>query len=239
MASPRWARLWARRRAAIPLSAKGLRNSPALDAGELRREFAAPPVGLLRRSLDPPGMEPANFFGCSGNEVEPLSLFTVIVADQGVRRNAGCILRRDWHSGRRPSRPPQQPSRRVTRRTNFLDQRLLVGDAAVEALRGEDAELGFGEIKPTAVLGGVVPFETLDQAASLDGRERFVKRGLAVDVEIILDEHDGLGVGKMDVGQVLQDLGIVGRGMAIGNFDVAPSGANNMKRLAVPLRSYS
>jgi hypothetical protein len=48
--------------------------------------------------------------------------------------------------------------------TNFLDQRLLVGDAAVEALRGEDAELGFGEIKPTAVVGGVVPFETLDQA---------------------------------------------------------------------------
>ena len=41
--------------------------------------------------------------------------------------------------------------------TDFLDQRLLVGDAAVEALRGEDAELGFGEIKPTAVLGGVVP----------------------------------------------------------------------------------
>jgi hypothetical protein len=27
----------------------------------------------------------------------------------------------------------------------------------------------------------------------------------------------------MDVGQVLQDPGIVGRGMAIGNFDVAPA----------------
>ena len=125
--------------------------------------------------------------------------------------------------------------------TDFLDQRLLVGDAAVEALRGQDAEFGFGEIKPTAVLGGVVPFEALDEAASLDGRERFVKRGLAVDVEIILDEHDGLGVGKMDVGQVLQDLGIVGRGMAIGNFEWRQplSGANNRKRLAVTLSSYS
>jgi hypothetical protein len=80
--------------------------------------------------------------------------------------------------------------------TDFLDQRLRVGNAAVEALRGQGAEFGFGEIKPTAVLGGVVPFETLDQTASLDGRERFVKRGLAVDVAIILDEHDGLGVGK-------------------------------------------
>jgi hypothetical protein len=44
-----------------------------------------------------------------------------------------------------------------------------------------------------------------------------------VDVEIILDEHDGLGVGKMDVGQVLEELGIIGRGMAIGHFDVAPA----------------
>jgi hypothetical protein len=32
-----------------------------------------------------------------------------------------------------------------------------------------------GEIKPTAVLWGAVPFETVDQAASLDGRERLVK----------------------------------------------------------------
>jgi hypothetical protein len=50
---------------------------------------------------------------------------------------------------------------------------LLVGDAAVEALRGQDAEFGFGEIKPTAVLGGVVSFETFDRAASFDGRERW------------------------------------------------------------------
>jgi hypothetical protein len=32
-----------------------------------------------------------------------------------------------------------------------------------------------GEIKPTAVPWGVMPFETVDQAASLDGRERVVK----------------------------------------------------------------
>jgi len=30
---------------------------------------------------------------------------------------------------------------------------LLVGDAAVEALGGEDAEFGFGEIEPVAMLG--------------------------------------------------------------------------------------
>ena len=67
---------------------------------------------------------------------------------------------------------------------DFLDQVLLVGDPAVEALRDQDAEFGFGEIKPTAVLGGVVPFETIDQAAGLDGRKRFIKRGLAVEREL-------------------------------------------------------
>jgi hypothetical protein len=50
------------------------------------------------------------------------------------------------------------------------------GPATVEALQGQGAESGFGEIKPTAVV-----------------------------VEIILDEHDSLGFGKMDVGRVLQD----------------------------------
>ena len=39
--------------------------------------------------------------------------------------------------------------------SDFADQGLLVGDAAVEALGGEDAEFGFDKIKPAAVLGRV------------------------------------------------------------------------------------
>jgi hypothetical protein len=46
----------------------------------------------------------------------------------------------------------------------FLGEGLLVGDAAIEALRGEHAEFGFRQIEPTAVLWRVVPFEALDQA---------------------------------------------------------------------------
>jgi hypothetical protein len=34
---------------------------------------------------------------------------------------------------------------------------LLVGDAAIQTLRREHAEFGFGHIEPTAVLGRVVP----------------------------------------------------------------------------------
>jgi hypothetical protein len=37
-----------------------------------------------------------------------------------------------------------------------------IRNAAVETLGREDAELGFRQIEPTAVLGGVMPFEPLD-----------------------------------------------------------------------------
>jgi hypothetical protein len=58
---------------------------------------------------------------------------------------------------------------------DFLDQRLLFGNAPIEALGRQDAEFGFGEIKPAAVLGGVVPFEALDQPPGLGSRKGFVK----------------------------------------------------------------
>ena len=72
---------------------------------------------------------------------------------------------------------------------DFVNQRRLVGNAAVEALRGQDAEFGFGEFEPTAVLWSVVPFEALRQAAGFGGRKRFVKRSRAVDIEIVLDDR--------------------------------------------------
>ena len=40
---------------------------------------------------------------------------------------------------------------------DFVGENLLVGDAAIQTLRCEHAEFGFGHIEPTAVLGRVVP----------------------------------------------------------------------------------
>ena len=75
---------------------------------------------------------------------------------------------------------------------DFVGEDLLVGDAAVQTLGRENAELGFGHIEPAAVLGRVVPFEALDEPARL-GRGK----GL----------HDFRRVGKMRVGQVLSTWG--------------------------------
>ena len=44
-----------------------------------------------------------------------------------------------------------------------------------------------------------------------------------MDVEIVLDENDGLGVGEVKIRQVFQDVSIVRGGVAIRDFDMAPA----------------
>ena len=44
-----------------------------------------------------------------------------------------------------------------------------------------------------------------------------------MDVEIVLDEYDGRRVREVDVGQVLEDMGIVDGGVAVRHLDVAPA----------------
>jgi hypothetical protein len=53
---------------------------------------------------------------------------------------------------------------------------LLIGNAAVQALAGQNAEFGFGHVEPTSMFGPVVPFEPFDQAACLFGWEGRVER---------------------------------------------------------------
>ena len=40
---------------------------------------------------------------------------------------------------------------------DFVGEHFLIGDTAIQTLRRENAEFGFGHIEPTAVLGRVVP----------------------------------------------------------------------------------
>jgi hypothetical protein len=58
---------------------------------------------------------------------------------------------------------------------DFLDESLLVGDAAVEALGRQNAEFRLRQIEPAALLWGVVPFEALDQPPGFGGWEGFIK----------------------------------------------------------------
>ena len=92
-------------------------------------------------------------------------------------------------------------------RSDFLDLLQLIGNAAVEALMSEDAELGLGHVQPTAMLGRVVPLEPLDEAAGLGGGKDGVERCGRVRAEIVLHQYEFLRAGKMRVGQIPVSIG--------------------------------
>src|SRR5467141_4246758 len=106
---------------------------------------------------------------------------------------------------------------------DFVGEDLLVGDAAIQTLRRENAEFGFGHVEPAAVLGGVMPFEPLDEPAGLGRGKGLIERGWLVDVEIILHQHDFGRVGKMRVGQIPEHVGIIDGGVAVGDLDMPPA----------------
>jgi hypothetical protein len=58
---------------------------------------------------------------------------------------------------------------------DFVDEGWFVGNTAVEALGGQDAEFGFRQIEPTAVLWRVVPLEPFDQPSRLGGRKSLIQ----------------------------------------------------------------
>ena len=68
-----------------------------------------------------------------------------------------------------------------------------------------------------------MPLEPLDQARCLGGRERFIERRRLVRAEIVLHQHDLTRVGEVAIRQILEDLRIIERGMAVGYLDMAPS----------------
>jgi hypothetical protein len=86
-----------------------------------------------------------------------------------------------------------------------------------------------------------MPFEALDQPPGFGGRKGFVERSLGVDVDCPGPERSSWRA-RREIGQVFQDMGIIHGGMMTIRtltWRQPPSGANIMKRLAVPLRSYS
>jgi hypothetical protein len=74
---------------------------------------------------------------------------------------------------------------------------LLVWDAAAQALTRQNAKFGFGHVEPASMFGRVVPFEPLREAARFWGWEGRVERGRRMRAEIVLDQDDLFGAGKI------------------------------------------
>ena len=73
------------------------------------------------------------------------------------------------------------------------------------------------------MLRRLVPFEALDDPAGLGRFKRFVQRRWRVRVQIVLDQHDLLGFGEVNVGEVAQDFCIIGGRAPFGDLDMAPA----------------
>jgi len=88
--------------------------------------------------------------------------------------------------------------------------------------------------------GGVVELKLVGQAFGFGRRESLVQGGRRVGVEVVLDQHDLLGVGIVDVDQRLdwaQSMR-VRRSLTITSRQPR-SGSQTMNRLTTPRRSYS
>ncbi len=76
---------------------------------------------------------------------------------------------------------------------------LLVGDASAQALPGQNGELGLGHVEPASVLWRVMPFEAVDEAARFGGGEGGVERSWRMRAQVVLNQHDFLGGGEMQL----------------------------------------
>ena len=83
---------------------------------------------------------------------------------------------------------------------DFLFEGFLVGDAAAQALGGQNGKFGLGHVEPAAVLWRVMPFKPVDEAARFGGGEGGVQRCGRVRAQVVLNQHDFFCGGKMHVG---------------------------------------
>ena len=73
------------------------------------------------------------------------------------------------------------------------------------------------------MIWGVVDLQALQQAPGLGRIECFVESSRGVSVEIVHYQHDLLGVGVMDIDQLLYALSPVELRSPIGDLEVAPT----------------
>ena len=102
-------------------------------------------------------------------------------------------------------------------------QRVLMGDAAGEALPPQRAQLDLSHVQPRAVLGRVVDLQPVRQALGLLRRERLVQAGRRVGVELVHDQHHPLGLAVAPLEQRADEVGPVGAAAVFGHRDMPPA----------------
>ncbi len=108
-------------------------------------------------------------------------------------------------------------------RREVLVQHRPVRDPLGQHLPLEHADLELGHVSPGAVYGGEAQRDLAGDPERLCGRKGGVQRLKAMDVEIVADDDQALGIGELDINQLAQDMGEVDAATVIGGGDVAPA----------------
>src|SRR5215211_64216 len=97
------------------------------------------------------------------------------------------------------------------------------GQPAVQTLGGQDAQLDFDQIEPTAVFGSVMKLDSAREPVSLLRTEGGIERGGGMGVEVVDHQPNGFGGGIVDVRQFPDPAGEVAGGALRADPDVAPT----------------
>jgi hypothetical protein len=87
--------------------------------------------------------------------------------------------------------------------------RHLGSSSAIEALTAEHADLDLDHVEATGMLGGVVELQALQNSPGFGGRECFIEGADRMGRQVVLDDPDARGIGKVDIDEFAHALGAV------------------------------
>ena len=93
---------------------------------------------------------------------------------------------------------------------------------AIKALGRQHADLDLHHVQPTGMLGDIVEFQSAQHPSGLLSRERLVERAGRVGRQIVENDTDTLGLGKVNVSKFAHAGGEIDCGPALGDFHLAP-----------------
>ena len=99
-----------------------------------------------------------------------------------------------------------------------------VGDAAIQALPAQDTQFDLGHVQPTAMFGGVMNLQPVDQRPSHCWLERLIQCRRFVGIQVVHHQDHFLGVGIAHLQQVAYLPGKIDRRPLRGDGDVSVPG---------------
>ena len=106
---------------------------------------------------------------------------------------------------------------------DFLGHQASIVQSAIEALAAHDVDLGFRHVQPTAVFGGVVKLDLVQDPTRLLRPERLVEARSVVGVQVVLHQANLRRTRVMPVHQVADAVSVVLPGAPVGDRDMTPA----------------